>query len=129
MVHRAMHSALPLAHPVVAVPLVGVDGRTRQARTVDGVVQFHAIGRVDDLQPDLARVPADHSGDRRPVGGERPVATPAVGPPPRWVGRIVVQDPFFPRVLIHLIGFDHRITERVAVQVLAEKFLESMPED
>src|SRR6516165_7893598 len=36
--------------------------------------------------------------------------------------------PFFPRVLVHLIGLDHRVVQRVAVQADAGALLESVPE-
>src|SRR5215469_17699531 len=36
--------------------------------------------------------------------------------------------PFFPRVLVHLIGLDHRVVQRVAVQTDAGALLESVPQ-
>jgi hypothetical protein len=36
--------------------------------------------------------------------------------------------PFFPRVLIHLIGLDHRAVQRVAVQADAGPLLEAVPQ-
>jgi hypothetical protein len=36
--------------------------------------------------------------------------------------------PFFPRVLVHLVGLDGRVAQRVAVEVPAGEFLESMPQ-
>jgi hypothetical protein len=36
--------------------------------------------------------------------------------------------PFFPRVLVHLIGFDHGVTQRVAVQPQPREFLEAVPQ-
>src|SRR5215813_3311152 len=36
--------------------------------------------------------------------------------------------PFFPRVLVHLVGLDHLVIQRVAVQTDAGALLESVPE-
>src|SRR5262249_30549674 len=36
--------------------------------------------------------------------------------------------PFFPRVLVHLVGLDHGVVQRVAVQADAGALLESVPE-
>ncbi len=36
--------------------------------------------------------------------------------------------PFFPRVLIHLVGLDHRVTQRVAVQPPPRVLLEAVPQ-
>src|SRR5215471_19378577 len=36
--------------------------------------------------------------------------------------------PFFPRVLVHLIGLDHLVVQRVAVQADAGALLESVPQ-
>jgi hypothetical protein len=57
---------------VVPLPFVRVDGRPLQRRALDDPLQGRAVGAVDDLKPGLARLPADHRGDRRSVVGERP---------------------------------------------------------
>jgi len=36
--------------------------------------------------------------------------------------------PFFPRVLVHLVGLDHLVVQRVAVQTDSGALLESVPE-
>jgi hypothetical protein len=36
--------------------------------------------------------------------------------------------PFFPRILVHLVGLDHLVLQRVAIQTDAGKLLESVPE-
>ena len=36
--------------------------------------------------------------------------------------------PFFPRVLVHLIGLDHRVIQRVAVQPDPSVLLEAVPQ-
>jgi hypothetical protein len=36
--------------------------------------------------------------------------------------------PFFPRVLVHLVGLDHGVTQGVAVQPLPRVFLEAVPQ-
>ena len=51
----------------------------------------------------------------RPVGGEPPVATAAVGTPPRRVLRILVRDALLARVLIRLIGLGHLVGAAAAV--------------
>jgi hypothetical protein len=35
--------------------------------------------------------------------------------------------PFFPRVLVHLVGLDHGVAQRVPVQAPPRVFLEAMP--
>ena len=90
VIHGLMDSVVPLSESVGAVPLLGRDRRTLPAGVVHDRRQRAPAGRVDDLQADLTRLPPDHAGDRRSVGVEGPVAPAAVGPPPRWVGRVVV---------------------------------------
>jgi hypothetical protein len=36
--------------------------------------------------------------------------------------------PFFPRILVHLIGLDHGVAQRVAIQPPPRLFLEAVPE-
>jgi hypothetical protein len=36
--------------------------------------------------------------------------------------------PFFPRILVHLVGLDHRVVQRVAVQADAGALLEPVPQ-
>jgi hypothetical protein len=36
--------------------------------------------------------------------------------------------PFFPRVLVHLVGLDHGVTQRVAVQPPPRQLLEAVPQ-
>jgi hypothetical protein len=36
--------------------------------------------------------------------------------------------PFFPRVLVHLVGFDHGVAQRVAVQPEPRALLEAVPQ-
>src|SRR5262249_35122762 len=45
----------PAPHPAVPAPLVGVDHRPLQARTLDDLAQFGAAGRLQHLQADLTR--------------------------------------------------------------------------
>ena len=102
--------------PAVAAPLVRVHRRPREARPVHELIQLGRTGRGDHLQPDLARLAADHPGHRRTVVGERPVAAPLIGPGPRRVVGVGVLDPLLAGVLVHLVALDHVITQRVAVQ-------------
>jgi hypothetical protein len=56
------------------------------------------------------------------------VTPAAVGPPPWRVVGVVVRDAFFPRVLVHLVGFGRGIPERVTVQPDPGMLLEAVPQ-
>ena len=67
---------------------------------------------LNHIQPHLPGLPPHDPDDRRAVVVHGPVASDLVGPPPGRILGILVRHPFFAGILVHLIGFDHRVLQR-----------------
>src|SRR5947209_250357 len=74
------------------------------------------------------RLAPDRAGDARPVRLEGAVAHRLLARRRAGSSGSACGTPFFPRVLVHLVGLDHVVLERVAVQADAGALLEPVPQ-
>src|SRR5262249_28695839 len=70
------------------------------------------VGMLDNPQTDLAALSTDQTSNGRTVVVKGSVSALFVGATTRWVLGIRVSAAFLARVLVQLVGLDHRIRQR-----------------